>query len=430
MTAVIVLFLFLVLLAASLHVAVALGFSSLILAELFSDLPIMRAAGEVAWSTSSGFLLVTIPLYVLLGQILLRSGAADRMYGAITHWISWLPGGLMHSNIGTSAMFAATCGSSVATAATIGTVALPQMDKYKYDRPLFLGSIVAGGTLGILIPPSVVLILYGVLTNTSIPRLYAAGIVPGLLLAALFSIIIAVITMFRRRGNLQPVPAVSWRERVLSLVDLVPPVFIFLVVVGTIYTGFATATESAALGVVAALIVAMAKGTLNVKMLMESFDGTVRITSTLILIIVCAYIFNMVLNFIGIVHQINSLIRELDINKYELILAVIVIFILLGCVMEAMAMVIAVVPMTASVVVAAGFDPVWFGILVVILVEMALITPPVGMNLFVVRGLRHDIKFSEVVWGSVPFVVAMIIMMALLLIFPGIALYLPSVTMG
>ena len=183
---------FMGMLALSVHVATALGVSAFVLAEIYSTLPILRAAGEIVWTGGSGFILVSVPLYILLGEILLRSGVADGMYNAITRWLSWLPGGLMHANVFASAMFAATSGSSVATAATIGTVALPQMDKEAYNRPLFLGSIVAGGTLGILIPPSIALIIYGVLTDNSIPRLYLAGIVPGIILSGIFSLSITV----------------------------------------------------------------------------------------------------------------------------------------------------------------------------------------------------------------------------------------------
>src|SRR5690606_22656207 len=239
--------LLLVLLGLSIPVGAALGVLGLILDPLYSMLPLTRAIGEVAWSSSIDFLLVAIPLFILLGEILLRSGIADRMYGAMSLWLSWLPGGLMHANIGASALFAATSGSSVATAATVGTVALPQIEKKGYNEPLFLGSIAAGGTLGILIPPSINLIIYGVLTNTSVPKLYLAGILPGIALAVLFMSAIGIACTVRPRWGGEKVRA-SWGQRLLSLVHLAPPLGIFLLVVGSIYAGIATPTEAAALG--------------------------------------------------------------------------------------------------------------------------------------------------------------------------------------
>jgi len=261
--------LLLVLLGLSIPVGAALGVLGLVLDPLYSMLPLTRAIGEVAWSSSTDFLLVAIPLFILLGEILLRSGLADRMYSAMSLWLSWLPGGLMHANIGASALFAATSGSSVATAATVGTVALPQIEKKGYNESLFLGSLAAGGTLGILIPPSINLILYGVLTNTSVPKLYLAGILPGIVLAGLFMVAIAVACKVRPAWGGETIHA-SWGRRLASLMHLVPPLGIFLLVVGSIYAGIATPTEAAALGVVGALLLALFAGRLNVAMLRES----------------------------------------------------------------------------------------------------------------------------------------------------------------
>jgi len=246
------LILLLALLAAALPVAGALGTLGLLLDKLYSKMPLSLALGEVAWSSSKDFLLVSIPMFILLGEILLRAGVAERMYGAMVKWLSWIPGGLMHSNIGACAIFAATSGSSVATAATVGTVALPLVKKHGYNERLFLGTLAAGGTLGILIPPSINMIIYAVLTDTSIPKLYLAGIIPGLGLAGLFMLLVALACFFRPTWGGSSL-SYSWGERIASLVDLVPPLGIFLVVVGSIYAGIATPTEAASLGVVAAL---------------------------------------------------------------------------------------------------------------------------------------------------------------------------------
>src|SRR5437762_11031184 len=231
------LMLLIVLLALAVPVAAGLGILGIVLSTLYSRLPLTLAIGEVAWATSNNFLLVAIPFFVLLGEILLRRGMAGRMYNAFVLWVPWLPGGLMHSNIAACAMFAATSGSSVATAATIGTVAMGEIKKHGYSERLFLGTIAAGGTLGILIPPSINMIVYGVLTETSIPKLYLAGFIPGLVLATLFSLTVLVICLIKPSMGGSPTPT-SWAQRFAALPDLIPPLVIFLAVIGSIYAGW------------------------------------------------------------------------------------------------------------------------------------------------------------------------------------------------
>ncbi|MGO1251830.1 MAG: TRAP transporter large permease, partial [Alcaligenes aquatilis] len=277
--------LLLVLIGLSIPVGAALGVLGLILDPLYSMLPLTGALGEISWGTSNEFLLVAIPLFIMLGEILLRSGMAERMYNAMSLWLSWLPGGLMHANIGASALFAATSGSSVATAATVGTVALPQIKKQGYNEPLFLGSLAAGGTLGILIPPSINLVIYGVLTNTSVPKLYLAGIIPGLAMALLFMLAIAGACLVKPQWGGAKIKA-SWGQRFASLVHLVPPLGIFLLVVGSIYAGVATPTEAAALGVVGALILAAFSGRMSWNMIKEVLEGTMKSTAMIMLIVI------------------------------------------------------------------------------------------------------------------------------------------------
>ena len=397
-TAVLVL---LVLLALAIPVAASLGLLGVILAAFYSPLPLTLAIGEVSWSTSNSFLLVAIPFFVLLGEILLRSGMAERMYAALVKWMPWLPGGLMHSNIAACAMFAATSGSSVATAATIGTVAIGEIDKRGYNERLFLGTIAAGGTLGILIPPSINMIVYGVLTDASIPRLYLAGILPGLLLAGAFSLTVLILCLLRPGWGGQRIRA-SWVERIQSLPDLVPPIVIFLAVIGSIYAGLATATESAALGVIAALVVAALTRRLTLNVLKQAFEGTMRTTAMIMAILVAAYFLNFIITSIGLAGAINRLITALDLSPGQLLALVIVFYVLLGMVMETLSMMVATVPIIAPIMFKAGYDPVWFGVIVVMLMETAMITPPVGINLYVVQGLLTD-----VIVGTTPFVIAL-----------------------
>jgi tripartite ATP-independent transporter DctM subunit len=414
------------LLALAVPVAAALGFLGLLLSGIYSKLPLTLAIGEMTWATSNNFLLVAIPFFVLLGEILLRSGMAERMYNALVLWIPWLPGGLMHSNIAACAMFAATSGSSVATAATIGTVAMGEIEKHGYSERLFLGTIAAGGTLGILIPPSINMIVYGVLTDTSIPKLYLAGVIPGLILAGLFSLTVLILcTLWPHLGG-RPTNS-TWAARIAALPDLVPPLVIFLAVIGSIYAGFATATESAALGVIAALGVAAWHGRLTVMMLKTAFEGTMRTTAMIMAILIAAYFLNFVITSIGLTGQVNRFITELKLTPTQLLIGVVFFYVILGMFMETLSMMVATVPIITPIMVKAGFDPVWFGIIIVILMETAMITPPVGINLYVVQGLRKRGRIDDVIIGALPFVFTMVLMIVILSISPKIALWLPSV---
>jgi C4-dicarboxylate transporter, DctM subunit len=415
----------LILLALSIPVGVALGLLALILNQLYSPLPLTVMLGELSWSSASSFILVAVPLYILLGEIVLRTGIAERMYSALVQWVSWLPGGLMHSNVAASAMFAAISGSSVATAVTIGTVALNEVDKHRYNERLFLGTLAAGGTLGILIPPSINLIVYGVMTETSIPQLYLAGFVPGIVLALLFSLTVLLACWWRKSWGGDPVQT-GWAARIRSLPDLMPPLFIFVIVIGSIYAGLATPTESAALGVFAALALAAWRGRLGWRMLVEALEGTVRITAAIMLIILGAYFLNVVITTIGLTAAVTDLVTALDPTPVQLLASIILFYLILGCFMETLSMMVATVPITTPLIVNAGFDPIWYGVLVVILMETAMVTPPIGINLFVVQGVRRRGQIHDVILGAAPFVVTLLIMVALICAYPGLVLWLPE----
>ena len=418
------LFILIGLLALAVPVAAALGVLGLSLSALYSKLPLSIAIGEVAWGTSNNFLLVAIPFFVLLGEILLRSGMAERMYGALVLWIPWLPGGLMHSNIAACAMFAATSGSSVATAATIGTVALNEVEKHGYSERLFLGTIAAGGTLGILIPPSINMIVYGVLTDTSIPKLYLAGFIPGLVLASLFSLTVLLLCLFRPALGGRRTSA-TWEQRIKALPDLLPPIIIFLAVIGSIYAGWATATESAALGVIAAVGIAAWNRRLTLRALLNAFEGTMRTTAMIMAILLAAYFLNFVITSIGLTGQVNRFITELKLSPVQLLIAVVVFYLILGMFMETLSMMVATVPIIAPIMFKAGYDPIWFGIIIIILMELAMITPPVGINLYVVQGLRKRGRIDDVIIGASPFIITMALMVVILSFCPQIALWLP-----
>ncbi len=415
----------LTLLALSVPVAAALGWLGLILQRFYSPMPLHLALGEIVWQNAIEYVLVAIPLFILLGEILLRAGIAERMYTAMVQWLSWLPGGTMHSNIGSCAIFAASSGSSVATAATVGTVAYPEIARRGYNEPLFLGTLAAGGTLGILIPPSINLIIYGLLTDTSVPQLYLAGFLPGFILASLFMLTILIAVLFKPQWGGTPVET-SWDMRWKSLPHLLPPLGIFVVVVGSIYAGFATPTEAASVGVVAALALAASFGALNLNMLREAIEGTLRTTAMVMLIIFAALFLNFVLAAIGMTAKLLAVIEGLGVSPMQTLWVVIAFYIVIGCFMETLSMLITTTPLIAPILIGMGFDPVWLGILITILLETALITPPVGVNLYIVHGVRDGGTMNDVIIGASPFVITMFVMIGLLVMFPQIALFLPQ----
>ncbi len=418
-----ILVLLLVLLLLSIPVAAALAALGLLVGQIFSPIPLHRAIGEISWTASTDFILFAIPLFVLLGEILLQAGIAARTYRALDLWLSWLPGGLMHANIGTSAMFAATSGSSVATAATITTVALPQARRYGYPEGFFAGSIAAGGTLGILIPPSINMIVYGFLTNTSIPQLFMAGIVPGLILTALFMLcILLVCWMNPRVGGIRR--SASWPDRFESLKDLLPVLVIFLVVIGSIYAGWATPTESAALGVIAALLLALRYRALSVNFFQRVFEGTMRTTAMILLILIAANFLNFILDSVGLAETLRQFVNHLGLTPFKTLLVIIALYLVLGLFVETLSLMVITVPIVTPVITGAGYDPVWFGVLLILLIEMALITPPVGLNLYVVQGVRRSGSISDVMLGALPFMIMLLAMIGILVAFPDLALFL------
>ena len=413
------------LLALSVPIAASLGWLALFMSYFHSIMPLHLAIGDIAWQNSTEFLLVAIPMFILLGELLLRSGITERMYNGMVQWLGWLPGGLMHSNIGACALFAATSGSSVATAATIGTVAMPEVEKRGYNERLFLGTVAAGGTLGILIPPSINLIIYGLLTDTSVPELYLAGFIPGVVLAGLFMLTVIVACMYRRSWGGTNVKS-TWEDKIASLPGLLPPLGIFAVVVGSIYAGIATPTEAAALGVMAALGLAAWNKALTPAMLKRAIEGTMRTTAMIMLIILAAIFLNFILGALGVTQALAEFVTSLGLTPMQTMIMIVAFYIVLGCFMETLSMLLTTAPLITPIVVALGFDPVWFGILLMVLLETALITPPIGINLYVVQGIRKSGSMNDVMVGILPFVVAMFAMIGLLLAWPEMAVWLPN----
>lgn len=426
MTPLVILGILMALIVAAVPVAAVLGILSLSLDEIFMRGRRSLMLGDFVWEQSIEYILVAIPMFILLGEIMLRAGIALRMYNAVIQWLSWLPGGLMHANIGSCAIFAASSGSSVATAATVGTVAYPEIEKRNYNERLFLGSLAAGGTLGILVPPSINLIIYGLLTDTSVPELYLAGIFPGITLALLFMGVIAVACLWRPAFDGDKIET-NWESRIKVLPDLLPPVLLFMAVVGSIYAGVATPTEAASIGVCFALIIAAWNRALNIVMLKEAFEGAMRSTAMIMLIILAAVFLNFVLGFMGVTQAILETIKELGWTPMQTMVVIVCFYLLLGMFMETLSMMLTTIPVVFPIVVHMGFDPVWFGIMITVLMEAALITPPIGINLYVVHGIRaRGGRFNDVSIGAVPFLIGMFLLIAILLIFPNLALSLPQ----
>ena len=418
----------LVLVLSAVPVAAVLGILSFVLDNLNMGGVLTPALAEIYWDKSKEFILVAVPMFILLGEIMLRAGIAGRMYAAVIQWLSWLPGGLMHANIGSCIIFAASSGSSVATAATVGTVAYPEIEARGYNERLFLGSLAAGGTLGILVPPSINLIIYGLLTDTSVPELYLAGIIPGIISSSLFMLTIVVACMYRPSWGGEKVKT-TWGDRIRCLPDLLPPIVLFTAVVGSIYGGVATPTEAASIGVCMALIIAALFKSLNIKMLKEAFEGTMRTTAMIMLIVFAAIFLNFVLGMMGITQAMLNFIRDLGLTPVQTVLLIIVFYLFLGMFMETLSMMLTTVPIVFPIVMALGvpeFSDVWFGILITLLMEAALITPPIGVNLYVVHGIRmRGGHFNDVAIGAIPFLIAMLVMILMLVAYPNLATWLP-----
>ncbi|MEL7253218.1 MAG: TRAP transporter large permease [Pseudomonadota bacterium] len=401
-------------------VAFTLGGLGVILLA-FKGFPLVAVPQRLHGSMDS-FELLAVPMFLLMSNVLLKGGVGRDLYAAVQSWVGHWPGGLGVATIMSCTLFSAISGSSVATAATIGTVAIPEMSKRGYDKPFVYGMLAAGGTLGILIPPSIPLILYGVITETSIPTLFLAGIGPGLFLATCF--IIYGILFSRFAGGYQPIHKASWGERGQSSLMALPTIALAMAIVGSIYAGIATPSESAGLGFVLALILTTAMGRMNFAKLKEAVEGALR-TSVMVLIIVAgAKVFSYAITLYLIPQSISGFLTENITNPSLFILAVGIVLLIMGFFLESLSMLLIMVPVLLPAVLDTGIDPIWFGIFFVVLIETALITPPVGMNLFVIQAVARA-RLQEVAKGAAPFAVIMLCMAVLLWFVPGIALYIP-----
>ncbi|KKM12736.1 C4-dicarboxylate ABC transporter permease [Clostridiales bacterium PH28_bin88] len=380
----------------------------------------------VPYSSAANYALSVVPLFVLMGQFAFSSGLSRELYFVCYRWLGHLPGGLAMATIGGCAGFAAICGSSPATAATMGTVALPEMKKYNYHPSLATGSIAAGGTLGILIPPSVGFVIYGIITENSIGKLLLAGVVPGVVLTLLY--MIAIYLVVRNDPSKGPAgPKVSFSEKIKALKDVWGILTLFLVVIGGMFVGLFTATEAAAVGAFGAFLFLAFRGKLTWETLKDCLLGTGRTTAMIFVILIGAYIFGYFLTVTKIATSLAEFISTLPVPSTLILISILIVYIILGCIMDALAMILLTVPIFYPVITSLGFDPIWFGVIMVVVMEQALITPPVGMNVYVIGGVAKDVPLDTIFKGVIPFWLAIMVFLAILIAVPQLALFLPNI---
>ena len=393
--------------------------------QLFSARPAGDAMAVTIWGSASSWTLTALPLFVWMGEILFRTRLSESMFRGLAPWVTWLPGRLLHTNVIGCAIFAAVSGSSAATCATIGKMSLPELGKRGYPEGITIGSLAGAGTLGLLIPPSIIMIVYGVAADVSIAKLFIAGVLPGILLAALFSGYLMAWALMNPGKVPRPDRVMSLGERLHESRHLIPVVILIAAVLGSIYTGVATATEAAAVGVVGSLLLSLVQGSLNWQTFRDSLMGATRLYCMIALILAGAAFLTLAMGYIGLPRHLAEYISGLGLSPFVLVVALALFFIVLGCFMDGISIVVLTMGVLLPTVQAAGIDLIWFGIFVVVVVEMAQITPPVGFNLFVLQGMTgKDIAYIARV--TMPFFFLMCAMVLLLWFFPQIATWMPG----
>jgi len=398
---------------------------SVVLIDLNAALSLL---GQTAYETPITFNLSVVPMFILMGYFASNSGLSEALFRACNTWLGYRRGGLALATIGGCGAFAAVCGSSIATAATMTQVALPEMKRFNYDYSLATGSIAAGGTVGILIPPSVILVLYGILTETNIGELFLAGFLPGILTIIFFMATIAIVTrIFPGAGPRGE--KTTFVQKIVALKDVWGTVALFLLVIGGIYTGVFSPEEAAGIGASGALALALLARTMTWPIFIDCLMKTVQTSAMIFTILIGAILFNNFLVLSNVPDAIGLWIESLPFSSTVIMLIILLIYIIMGCALDSLAMILLTIPIFFPVIANLGFDPIWFGIIVVMVVELGLITPPVGMNVFIIKGMAPEVPLSKIYKGVLPFVIAQVVLIALIVFFPKIALWLPS-TMG
>jgi len=412
-----------VLLGAGLWIGIALPFTGILSLVVFTDFP---PGGIVAWAGfnwNNSFILTAIPLFIFMSEVLLRSKVSEQLFRGISPWVSYLPGGLLHTNVLACAVFAAVSGSSSATTATIGTVAIPEEKRRNYNKRLMLGTLCGSGSLGLLIPPSIVMILYAVIVGESVGMLFIGGILPGIMIATLFVIYIGCVSLLRPQVGLV-IEKLPLKPRLKGLLGVMPTGILIFMVLGGIYLGWATPTEAAAVGAGGAVIISLMGRTLNYQRLKEAMFGAVKTSSMIMFIVMGAAIYAMSIAYLGLGARAAEFIGSLTVSRYLILGCAAILYLGLGCLMDGASMMLLTLPVLYPIMMGLGFDSVWFGVALVILIEIAQITPPVGFNLFVLHGISGE-PIGEIVLASIPFFLLLLLGFVIVTIFPSIILFLP-----
>jgi C4-dicarboxylate transporter, DctM subunit len=397
--------------------------------EMFTSRPVGAAMVTTIWGSASSWTLTALPMFIWMGEILFRTRLSEDMFRGLAPWMQRLPGRLIHTNVIGCTIFAAISGSSAATCATIGKMSIPELRKRGYPEGMIVGSLAGSGTLGLLIPPSLIMIVYGVQTNTSIAQLFIAGVIPGLTLAGLFMVTVMIWALIEGKNVPGADMSLSFLQKLYAARHLIPSVALIVIVLGSIYAGFATATEAAAVGVAGALIVSTVQGDMNWKVFKESLMGATRLSCMIALILSGAAFLTLAMGFTGLPRHLAEWIDSLNLSSGMLIVVLTIFYAVLGCFLDGISMVVLTMAVVMPTIERAGFDLLWFGIFVVIVVEMAQITPPVGFNLFVLQGMTgHQITYIGKV--AFPFFLMMCVMVALLVWFPELVTWLPRQMVG
>ncbi len=387
--------------------------------------PALKLIGQTSMRTVTDYTFGIIPMFLLMGQFASNSGMSRELFRAANSFFGHVRGGLGLATVAACGGFAAISGSSVATAATFSTIAYPEMRRYGYPQSFSTGVIAAGGTLGVMLPPSTVLTVYGLITQQDIGKLFIAGILPGVLAATMYMITIAIIGM-ARPGYLPTGPRASWATRLSALKDVWATLLLFIFVIGGLYGGYFTPTEAAGMGAGGAFLIGVARGRLSRKDILASLLGATRTAAAVFTVLIGALLFGYFLTVTQTPQKVTEFLTGLGLGRYGVLVLIMIMYLILGCLMDAMAMIILTIPIIFPVITHLGFDPIWFGVIIVMTVELGLIHPPVGMNVFVIKSVVQDVNFSTIFAGVIPFVVTDIIRLAILIIFPIIALFLPG----
>ena len=417
--------LLLFLLGSGIWVALSMIAVSAIGMLLFTTRPVGDAMATTIWGTSSSWTLTALPLFVWMGEILFRTKLSENLFKGLSPWLSKLPGGLIHVNVVGCALFAAISGSSAATVATVGKMSIPELRKRKYPEKLLLGSLAGSGTLGLLIPPSIILIIYGVTIEDSIAKLFMAGILPGIMLAVMFMLYVIFWSILNKKLMPKSTKNFSFVEKVQGSKQLLPVIFLITAIIGSIYTGIATATEAASLGVVGALILSFFQGTLSKETFNLSLLGATKTSCMIAFIIAGSTFLSLAMGFTGLPRNLAIWIDGMNLSPYTLLFVLTIFYIILGMFLDGISAVVLTMAIIEPMIRQAGFDMIWFGIYLVIVVEMAQITPPVGFNLFVLQSMANkDMAF--IAKSAFPLFLLMILAVIIVIIFPEIALWLPN----